>query len=120
MAFVLTPFGEAEFANAIELRIFRRQWTSAEAGAVHNRFIAHIGAGVFQLEELRPETWPLVVVLSRRHSGRFGARMLDVLHVASALILKPDAFFTFDERQRKVAGAEGLRVLPARPRKLRL
>lgn len=57
--------------------------------------------------------------LSRRHSARVGARMLDVLHVASALDLKPDAFLTFDERQRKLAKAEGLRVLPAHPRKLR-
>lgn len=47
LAFILTPFGEAEFANAIELRIFRRQWTAVEAGAVHDRFVSHIGAGVF-------------------------------------------------------------------------
>lgn len=38
---------------------------------------------------------------------------LDGLHVATALLLKPEAFFSFDERQRKLARAAGLRVLPA-------
>jgi predicted nucleic acid-binding protein len=117
LIFILTPFGEAEFANALQLRIFRRQWTLAEARAVHDRFRFHVAAGVFQIEELRPEIWPLAMTLSRRYSAKLGTRTLDVLHVASALILKPDVFLTFDERQRKLARAEGLRVLPAPSRK---
>jgi len=114
---VLTPLGEAEFANALQLRIFRRQWTLAEARAVHDRFRFHVAAGVFHLEELGQEMWSLAMSLSRRHSAKLGTRTLDVLHVASVLILKPDAFLTFDERQRKFARAEGLRVLPTRARK---
>jgi len=39
---------------------------------------------------------------------------LDVLHVALAMDLEPDAFFTFDRRQWKLAKAVGLRVLPSR------
>jgi hypothetical protein len=34
--------------------------------------------------------------------------------VATALILKPDVFFTFDNRQRRLAKAERLRVVPGR------
>lgn len=115
--FFLTPFGEAEFTNAIEVRIFQGQWTRAEAQTMQDRFRFHLSAGVFQLQELSPEIWPLAMTLSRRHSAKLGTRTLDVLHVASALILKPDAFLTFDERQRKLARAEGLRVLPAPARK---
>jgi len=38
-------------------------------------------------------------------------RTLDVLHVATALLLTPDVFYTFDGRQ--LARGEGLRVLPS-------
>jgi hypothetical protein len=74
--------------------------------AVHDRFRFHVAATVFQLEELPPKVWPLAITLSRRHSAKLGTRMPDVLRVASALILKPDVFLTFNERQRKLARAE--------------
>jgi hypothetical protein len=38
---------------------------------------------------------------------------LDLLHVASVLILRPEVFYRFDRRQRKLAKVERLRVLPA-------
>ena len=34
LVFILTPPGEAEFSNAVELRKFRKQWTPHEAQAV--------------------------------------------------------------------------------------
>lgn len=114
--FSLTPLGEAEFSNGIELRVFRRQWTPAEAQAVRNGFLSDIGSGVFQLRDSGPEVWKLVERLSRRYSARMGTRALDVLHVAAALRLEPEAFFTFDGRQGRLARAEGLRVLPPRSR----
>jgi predicted nucleic acid-binding protein len=110
--FLLTPFGELEFSNAVELRVFRRELTKAEARSVRDEFLSHLGAGVFQLEELDRAAWQTALRLSRRHTSRLGGRTLDVLHVATALVLKPDAFCTFDERQRRLARAERLRVLP--------
>jgi len=41
---------------------------------------------------------------------RLGTRTLDVLHFASALVLKADTFYTFDVNQGKLAKAEGLAV----------
>ncbi|MGD0695748.1 MAG: type II toxin-antitoxin system VapC family toxin [Terriglobia bacterium] len=111
--FLLTPFGEAEFTNACEFRVFLKQWTAAKAGAVRDRFLSHLGIGIFQAQELTPEVWQMAVTISRRHTAKMGVRTLDVVHVATAVVLKPDAFFTFDDRQRKLAKAEGLRVLPA-------
>lgn len=111
--FIITPFGEAEFANACEFRVFLKQWTAAEAGAVRDRFLSHLGSGIFQTQELTPEVWRLAATISRRRTAKMGVRTLDVIHVATALVLKPDAFCTIDERQRKLAKAEGLRVLPA-------
>jgi len=48
--------------------------------------------------------------LARRHGPKLGVRTLDSLHVACALELKAERFWTFDERQAKLAKAEGLKV----------
>jgi hypothetical protein len=111
--FLLTGFGEAEFANACQLRVFRKQWTPFEAGIVRETFFSDVRAGVFQMEDLPTQTWRMVETLSEQHTAEFGTRMLDVLHVAMALLLKPEAFCSFDERQRTLARAKGLHVLPA-------
>jgi predicted nucleic acid-binding protein len=109
---MLTPLGEAEFTNAVELRVFRKEWTRQQARAVHELFLEHQVTGFYRSESLNSDVWERAAMLSLRHSAKFGTRTLDVLHVASALILKPEAFYTFDERQRKLARAEQLRVLP--------
>ena len=111
--FLLTPLGEAEFTNAIELRVFRKEWTRAEARSIHEIFQQHQAVGVFRVEPIGSEVWEKALVFSRRHSAKLGSRTLDLLHVAAAIVLKPDVFYTFDKRQRKLARAERLRVLPA-------
>jgi hypothetical protein len=50
--------------------------------------------------------------LADRHSARRGTRSLDLMHVAAALLLKAGVFLSFDDRQRKAAKAEGLKVQP--------
>jgi predicted nucleic acid-binding protein len=111
--FILTSLSEAEFTNAVELQVFRKQWTRREARLVHEHFLQHQGAGIFQMEPLGSEVWEKALILSRRYSAKLGTRTLDLLHVAAALFLKPDVFYTFDKRQRRLAKAERLRVLPA-------
>jgi hypothetical protein len=111
--FVLTGFGEAEFANACQLRVFRKEWTASEASEVRESFGSDVHSGVLHLENLPDQTWRLVETLSGQHTAALGTRTLDVLHVVSALLLKPEAFCSFDERQRRLARAAGLRVLPA-------
>jgi predicted nucleic acid-binding protein len=110
--FVLTSLGEAEFTNAIELRIFRKQWTRLEARSVQDLFSQHQAAGMFQMQPLSAEIWDKSLSLSRRHSAYLGTRTLDLLHVAIALTVGVDVFYTFDERQRKLVKAERLRLLP--------
>ena len=48
--------------------------------------------------------------LSATHSERVGARAIDLLHVACALLLESEVFLTSDERQAALAKAEGLQV----------
>lgn len=111
--FVLTPFGETEFLHVLQLRVFRKEWTYREASAVRDIFLVHQRAGLFHPEPFSPEIWQTAQTISFRHAAKLGVRTLDLLHVAAVLNLKPDAFYSFDERQRRLAKAEGLDVLPA-------
>jgi predicted nucleic acid-binding protein len=60
--------------------------------------------------------WPEVFLeaerLSAGHSEILGTRSLDVLHVATALVLGARDFLTFDTRQGSLARAAGLRLVP--------
>jgi predicted nucleic acid-binding protein len=109
----LTPLHELEFVNAIELAVFRKLIRRKEAKLVLRDFEQDRG-GLFAITQIPPESFARAEQLARRHSSILGTRSLDILQVATALILKPDVFLTFDERQRKLAKAEKMRVMPAR------
>lgn len=47
---------------------------------------------------------------ARRHGARLGLRTLVTLHVGSALELKAERFWTFDERQKRLARTVGLKT----------
>jgi predicted nucleic acid-binding protein len=59
---------------------------------------------------LPDHAFDLCADLARRFGPRLGVRTLDSLHVACALELKAERFWTFDERQAKLAKAEGLKT----------
>jgi predicted nucleic acid-binding protein len=48
--------------------------------------------------------------LALRYTARHGFRSCDLIHVASALILNCDTFWSFDPKASKLASLEGLRV----------
>ena len=52
--------------------------------------------------------WETSIDLARRFGPTLGVRTLDSLHVACALELRAQKFWTFDERQAKLAEAAGL------------
>jgi predicted nucleic acid-binding protein len=107
----LTPLHELELVNAVQLAVFRKFIRRSEAKAVLGNFELDRG-GLFALTPIPVEAYVRSEQLARRHTSTLGARSLDILHVATALLLKPDAFYTFDEQQRLLAKAERLRVLP--------
>jgi len=53
--------------------------------------------------------------LATAHTERLGTRAIDLLHVASALMLEAELFLTTDARQARLAKAEGLRVVSLTP-----
>jgi predicted nucleic acid-binding protein len=69
-----------------------------------------IETGVFLSKPMPPAVYDKAKQIARRRTPRLGTRSLDVLHVASALALQADTFYTFDRTQRKLANAEGLIV----------
>ncbi len=107
---LLTPFGEVELTNALELRLFRKEVTAAEARAAGQAFQQDLAAGVLFLQPVPAAVYEMARRLARKHTARLGARTLDILHVAAALVLGADVFFTFDARQRRLARREGLRA----------
>ena len=49
-------------------------------------------------------------LLVHRYTANHGFRTVDVLHVASALVLECDTFWSFDTRAQKLAALVGLKV----------
>ena len=107
----VTHFGEVELANALELRVFRRELSSTEVRLAYAAFQRDIETAVFCVKPLPTAAFERAKHLARRRTARLGVRTLDILHVASALVLRADAFYTFDRSQEKLAQAEGLRTL---------
>jgi predicted nucleic acid-binding protein len=104
-----TPLHSAECSQAIANQVFYRKMSQAEANAVFNT-LKHDRADGLWLETAMPENaFELCADLARRYAPKLGMRTLDTLHVACALELKAEQFWTFDERQAKLAKAAGLK-----------
>lgn len=54
------------------------------------------------------EAW--FTMLVHRHTARHGFRVYDVMHVATALALGCDSFWSFDEKAKQLAALEGLAI----------
>ena len=102
---------DLEFRNAMRLRVFRKEMTALEADRMIGLLLGDLASGVYQREE---PSMHLVTTeaerLSAGFSGKIGTRSLDILHVASALVLGASEFLTFDKRQMDLAKLAGLRV----------
>lgn len=105
-----TPLHWAECFHAVAQQTFQHRISIAEAEAVYDSLKRDQSAAVW-LEVPIPETaFALCAELGRRYGPKLGVRTLDSLHVACALELKAERFWTFDERQAKLAKAEGLKT----------
>jgi predicted nucleic acid-binding protein len=104
----LTPLHSAEWAHAISQHVFRREISAAQAKQVNRDLEQDRKAGIWMEADLPESAWQSCADLARHHGARLGVRTLDSLHVASALEFGAATFWTFDERQAKLAAAEGL------------
>ncbi len=109
---LLTQFNRTELAHAISQYVFRGKITLSEAGKVWSDFQKDCAQGIWVLASVPDKTWGTSIELARRYGPTLGVRTLDSLHVACALELHAQKFWTFDERQAKLAEAVGLDTAP--------
>ena len=106
----LTPLHRAEWANAIAQHLFLRKISAAETQALSRNFEDARESGFWMEVNLPEMAFDRCIQLAQQYAGRMALGTLDTLHVASALELGAERFWTFDERQAKLARAVGLRV----------
>jgi predicted nucleic acid-binding protein len=106
----MTPLLVAEWAHAIAGQVFRGQMSPSTAQQVEMAFENDRKSGVWHEASMPDRAFDVCADLARRHGAKLGVRTLDTLHVACALELKAERFWTFDERQAKLAKAVGLKT----------
>ena len=104
----ITPLNRSEFAHSIYQHVFRGKINLAEANQLWSLFEEDCAKGLWLHTSLPDSVWRISTELARRHGPKLRTRTLDSLHVACALELRADRFWTFDERQLRLAEAAGL------------
>ena len=102
---------EAELANALHLKVFRNEWTEAEAEWQIEHFHSRKQRGLYVFPEI--DRVELIREFHRLslETPRTGCRTMDLFHVACALQIPSCRFLTFDGRQGKLARLAGLEMI---------
>lgn len=109
----VTALGRYELGNAIRFAAFRKAISQAEALASLAAFEADLKSG--HVHQASCDVVAIVAEASKvseLHTLSGGHRSFDILHVATARLLKADTFLSFDTNQRKLATALRLNVGP--------
>jgi predicted nucleic acid-binding protein len=106
----VTPLHRAEFAHAVTQQVFRRHMSATDAERIVEEMEKDCRERIWQDVDFPANAFAVCADLARRHGAKLGVRTLDSLHVACALELQAERFWTFDERQAKLAKAEGLKT----------
>jgi predicted nucleic acid-binding protein len=109
---LITECCELEVANAFRLRVFRKDATLKDAAHSIRNLELDLNARVLERSSLPPKAFARAHQLSAAYAEQLGIRTADLLHVAAALELNAQAFFTFDLQQRKLASAVGFNLNP--------
>jgi predicted nucleic acid-binding protein len=105
-----TPLHYAECAHAVAQQVFHRNLAIAGAQLAYAQIEKDRTTGLWIMVPMPQNAFELCADLARRYVSKLGVRTLDTLHVACALELKAKQFWTFDERQAKLAKAAGLKI----------
>ena|ERR1017187_1457527 len=106
----ITVFGELEVVNALHLRVFRKELSGSQVQSSLSDFEKDMRDGIFLLRPLPEQVFERAGQLSGQTTSRLGTRTVDLLHVAAALELAAEYLYTFDQQQRKLARAVGLKT----------
>lgn len=106
----LSSLNRAELANALYRQVFAGKINRTDARIAWSNFESDAKANVWELHDIPTAAWSTCIELARRYAPTHGIRTLDSLHVACALELGARQFWTFDERQARLAKAAGLKT----------
>lgn len=90
-----------------------QEWALAARGAFLDALDEAEGSALKEVALPPLVLWRRFDELSLRHTARHGYRTYDLLHVAAALLLECDTFWSFDKKASELAKREGLRVISA-------
>jgi len=106
---------ELELKNAVWRAVGEKRLSQRLALSCLSDVERDLTAGFLQRCGLDSAThYKKAVELSEQYASRYLTRALDVLHVAGAIVLNCQEFASFELRQRKLASAAALKVLPGR------
>lgn len=108
----LTPLNRAEVFHAIYAHVFWQKVTLLQAEKAIANFRRSCENGVWNISEFPAGAFDRSTDLARQFGPTIGIRTIDSLHVGCALELKSRKFWTFDDRQAKLALAVGLDIAP--------
>jgi len=105
---IFTPWQRFETRNAVRFAAHRLRRVGRavpfQPGNVFKRMDQDLAAGILKHQELDlVETLRLAEDLSDRHTELLGSAAVDLWHVAQAVLLEAEIFWTFDSDQRKLA-----------------
>ena len=104
----ITPLNQSELAHVISQYVFRGELSPPQAQQAWADFQQDSTQGIWIFSNLPETTWETSISLARKYGPALGVRTLDSLHVACALELSAEKFWTFDDRQARLAEAAGL------------
>lgn len=108
-----------EFVNALQQTVFATRHgvpgfhiTPEHALVVEAEFHERLADGslLYQAAISESEIEKQFHTLVHRHTAKEGFRTYDIMHIASALVLGCDTFWSFDAKAKKLAKLEGLKV----------
>jgi len=111
----LVPVGEIELFTRIHRALGERRLDMTEHAFVLWQIEQDISDGI--LVRKSPAAQELLgeaLRLAKKYAPRLNTRPLDILHVAAARVLRYSSFASLENRQRDLASASGLRILPAK------
>jgi predicted nucleic acid-binding protein len=112
LVFWVTTFAELEVVNALYLQLFRKVDSAAEISEALDAFDDDLRSGRFRVRPLPEFVFQRARKLSLEFTARLGVRGSDILHIAAALELGAERFFSFDRQQRSLAESVGLKLNP--------
>ena len=111
-AIAFVALHELELANALELKLFRREATSKQLKMTNQLVMADTQAGILHRPTLVWEdVFREAAAMANAHTRRIGCRSPDILHCAASRVIAAESFITTDLRQRKLAVKVGLTCL---------